>query len=173
MGRAEPTGSAPRPEETSAWSCRWCWQGPCCDAQSRAPSPPVSFRGAPAQRFREFEDARIDDGLLPAGPGDLQQLLLSDFATNCGNYWYVIPIDLAVGTLTRTRSLVIGDPFGVQTLIQPNNADGTGAFSMYALSTLQRSPAPDTSSATVFQPAVPVPVGREGSSGLRYDGIEP
>ena len=55
---------------------------------------PVSFRGAPAQRFWEFEDARIDYGLLPAGPGDLPQLLLSEFATNYGNDWYVIPIDL-------------------------------------------------------------------------------
>lgn len=103
---------------------------------------PVSFRGAPAQRFWEFEDARVDLGQIPAGPGDVLPMLLSDFASNHGNDWYVIPIDLAVGTLTRTRSLVVSDTFGVQTLIQPNNANEPSAFSMYTLSTLQRAPAP-------------------------------
>ena len=103
---------------------------------------PVSFRGAPAQRFWEFEDARVDLGQIPAGQGDVLPMLLSDFATNHGNDWYVIPIDLAVGTLTRTRSLVVTDTFGVQTLMQPNNANGPSVFSMYTLSTLQRAPAP-------------------------------
>lgn len=116
---------------------------------------PVSFRGAPAQRFWEFEDARVDFGLLPAGPGDLPHLLLSDFATSYGNDWYVIPIDLAVGTLTRTRSLVVSDTFGVQTLIKPHNIDGPSAFSMYSLATLRRPPAPDTVAAAVFTPSTP------------------
>jgi hypothetical protein len=53
----------------------------------------------------------------------------------------VIPIDLDVGTLTRTRSLIVRDTFGVQTLIQPHNADGTATgFSMYALSSMQPRP---------------------------------
>lgn len=121
---------------------------------------PVSFRGAPARRFWEFEDARIDHGLLPAGPGDLPQLLLSDFATGHGNDWYVIPIDLAVGTLTQTRSLVVVDTFGVQTLIQPHQpgrAETANVFSMFALATLQRPPPRDTLSAQVFAPSTPAP----------------
>jgi hypothetical protein len=118
---------------------------------------PVSFRGAPAQRYWEFEDARIDYGLLPAGPGDLPHMLLSDFATNFGNDWYVIPVDLAVGTLTRTRSLVVKDSFGVQTLIRPHNADAPSAFSMYSLATLARPPAPGSAAATQFNPPAPVP----------------
>lgn len=102
---------------------------------------PVGFRGAPARRFWEFEDARVDYGLLPAGPGELPQMLLSAFATDYGNDWYVIPVDLDVGTLTRTRSLVVRDTFGVQTLIQPHNADGTAtAFSMFSLSAMQPRP---------------------------------
>jgi hypothetical protein len=100
---------------------------------------PVGFRGAPARRFWEFEDARVDYGLLPAGPGELPQMLLSAFATDYGNDWYVIPVDLDVGTLTRTRSLVVRDTFGVQTLIRPHNADGTATapFSMFSLSAMQ------------------------------------
>ncbi|MGH8728041.1 MAG: hypothetical protein ACREV9_07765 [Burkholderiales bacterium] len=108
---------------------------------------PVSFRGAPAHRFWEFEDASIDYGLLPAGPGDLPHLLLSEFASSFGNDWYVIPIDLPVGTLTRTRSLIVTDSFGVQTLVRPVNERGanaarTSGWSMFELSPIQRDAGP-------------------------------
>ena len=109
---------------------------------------PVTFRGAPAQRFWEMEDAAIDYGLLPAGPGDLPHLMLSEFATVFGNEWYVIPLDLDVGTLTKTRSLVITDSFGVQTLISPVNDPSkpqTG-WSMFELSGIARKDTPAASS---------------------------
>ena len=103
---------------------------------------PVSFRGMPAPRFWEFEDARVDYGLIDAGPGDLVHLLLADFATNFGNDWYVIPVEVDVGTLTRTRSLVVRDTFGVQTLLRPLNDPAIAparGFSMYQLGFVQRS----------------------------------
>ena len=106
---------------------------------------PVSFRGAPAQRFWEMEDRAIDYGLLPAGPGDIPQLMLSEFASGFGNEWYVIPIELDVGTLTTTRSLVITDSFGVQTLIAPVNdlAKPATSWSMFELSGVQRKDTPE------------------------------
>jgi hypothetical protein len=106
---------------------------------------PVSFRGAPAQRFWEMEDRAIDYGLLPAGPGDIPHLMLSEFASGFGNEWYVIPIDLDVGTLTKTRSLVIIDSFGVQTLISPMNdpTKPASGWSMFELSGIQRKDAPE------------------------------
>src|SRR5262245_60956599 len=111
----------------------------------RAAMPaPVSFRGAPAQRFWEMEDRAIDYGLLPAGPGDIPQLMLSEFASGYGNEWYVIPIDLDVGTLTKTRSLVVTDSFGVQTLIPPVNDPSKPAtrWSMFELSGVERKDTP-------------------------------
>jgi hypothetical protein len=99
---------------------------------------PVSFRGAPAQRYWEIEDAAIDYGLLPAGPGDIAHLMLSQFATEFGDDWYVIPIELGIGTLTVTRSLVVTDSFGVQTALAPVNdptQPATG-FSMFELSVI-------------------------------------
>ncbi len=112
---------------------------------ARAVMPaPVSFRGAPAQRFWEMEDRAIDYGLLPAGPGDIPQLMLSEFASGYGNEWYVIPIDLDVGTLTKTRSLVITDTFGVQTLVSPVNDPSKPAtgWSLFELSGIQRKDTP-------------------------------
>jgi hypothetical protein len=79
----------------------------------------------PAARFWEFEDAQVDFGAVEAGPTDLVRMLLVEFALAYGNDWFVIPVELNAGTITRTRSLVITDTFGVRTLIQPGGTAGT------------------------------------------------
>lgn len=80
---------------------------------------PVSFRGMPAARFWEFEDAQVDFGSVDAGPTDLLRMLLVEFALAYSNDWFVIPLELDIGSLYQTRSLVITDTFGVRTLIKP------------------------------------------------------
>jgi hypothetical protein len=86
---------------------------------------PVSFRGMPAARFWEFEDAQVDFGSVDAGPTELVRMLLVEFALTYGNDWFVIPIELDIGSLYRTRSLVITDTFGVRTLVKPASELGT------------------------------------------------
>ena len=86
---------------------------------------PVSFRGAAALRFWEFEDAQVDFGAVDAGPTDLARMLLVEFALNHGNDWFVLPIDLEVGSVYRSRTLVITDTFGVRTLIPSSNTPDT------------------------------------------------
>lgn len=85
---------------------------------------PVSFRGMPATRFWEFEDAQVDFGSVDAGPTDLGRMLLVEFALAYGNDWFVIPIELEVGSLYRTHSFVITDTFGVRTLIKSSGELG-------------------------------------------------
>lgn len=82
---------------------------------------PVSFRGMPTSRFWEFEDAQIDFGSVDAGPTDLARMLLVEFSLTYGNDWFVIPVELPVGSLYRCRSLVIEDTFGVRTLVKPSS----------------------------------------------------
>jgi hypothetical protein len=86
--------------------------------QTTIPAP-VSFRGTPAARFWEFEDARIEYGLMPVGPADLGQLLMIEYTSSYGNDWFVIPMELPVGSLTSVNSLVVTDTFGVRTLLKP------------------------------------------------------
>ena len=102
---------------------------------------PVSFRGMPAMRFWEFEDAQLDFGAVDAGPTDLVRMLLVEFAVVYGNDWFVIPIELDVGSLYRTRSLVITDTFGVRTLIKSSSELGAphSAWRMFQLSHLRGS----------------------------------
>ena len=91
---------------------------------------PVNFRGAPASRFWEFEDARVDYGRIATGPAELPHMLLIEFANSFGNDWYMIPVELEIGTLCRTRSLVVTDTFGVRTLIKSNSESGLPAFDL-------------------------------------------
>src|SRR5262249_35143220 len=99
--------------------------------------PPVTFHRMPAPRFCELEDARIDLGALQPGATDLPHLCLVETLTGYGNDWYVIPIGLPVGSLVESRSLVVTDTFGVQTLIRPTGDPALaprGGWSMYSLS---------------------------------------
>jgi hypothetical protein len=80
---------------------------------------PVTFRGMPAPRWWEFEDAAVDLGAVDTAPDDLARLLVTEFATIYGNDWYQIPIDLPVGSLTSVVSLVVTNSFGERRLIEP------------------------------------------------------
>src|ERR1700720_4390374 len=73
---------------------------------------------------RAFEDAQVDFGSVEAGPTDLARMLLVEFALVCGNDWSVIPVELDVGSLYRTRSLVITDTFGIRMLIKSSSELG-------------------------------------------------
>ena len=80
---------------------------------------PVTFRGSPAPRFWEMEDAQLAYGLVPVGPTDLAQLMMIEYASGYGNDWFVVPLTLPVGSVTSVNSLVVTDTFGVRTLLRP------------------------------------------------------
>ena len=77
----------------------------------------VHFPGMPASRYWEFEDARIDFGAVAAGAQQLAYLLLVEFGLVSGDDWFIVPVDIPVGTITRTRWLVVTDTFGLRTLV--------------------------------------------------------
>ena len=101
---------------------------------------PVTYRGMPAARFWEFEDARVDFGAVDAEPQDLARMLLIEFAITYGNDWFVIPLDLEVGSLCRTQSLIVTNTFGERFLIRSSNDAGApyNAWRMFQLSSQPR-----------------------------------
>jgi hypothetical protein len=80
---------------------------------------PVTYRGMPAARWWEFEDADVDFGRVEAGPTDLLRLMSVSFAVGFGNDWLVAPVELDVGAVYKVRSLVVTDSFGHRTLVRP------------------------------------------------------
>ena len=102
---------------------------------------PVTYRGMPAQRFWEFEDARVDFGAVKAGPEELARMLLVEFAISYGNDWFVIPVELPVGSVCRPRSLVVTNTFGESFLIRSGHDAGEpyDAWRMFQLSSPPQS----------------------------------
>jgi hypothetical protein len=96
----------------------------------------VSYRGMPADRFWEIEDSAVRFGGLQTGRTDLARLLLAEFALTYGNDWFVIPIELPVGSIASIRGLTVTDTFGETTSI-PAAADA--AWQMYRLSAADAS----------------------------------
>lgn len=94
---------------------------------------PVRYPGMPADRFWEFEDGRVNLGALEAGPADLGRLLLVEYGLVYGNDWWLVPLDLPVGSLFTVTGLRVRDTFGVQTEVGPSRDTGGGAWEMFEL----------------------------------------
>ena len=91
----------------------------------------------PAPRFWAFEDARIDLGAVGGGADDIARMLLIGFSVDYGNDWFVVPVELPVGSITRIESLDVTDTFGVTSRVRSaSEADGAAAaWRMFGLST--------------------------------------
>ena len=97
---------------------------------------PVSYRGMPSPRFWEFEDAKINFAKVEANPQDLARLLLVKFALEFGNDWFLVPIEIDVGSLCQVRSLIVTNTFGERMLIpHMSQVDGVNSpWRAFALS---------------------------------------
>ena len=97
---------------------------------------PVTYPGMPAARWWELENARVDFGGIDAGPTDLGQLMLIEFATVYSNDWFIAPVaGVPAGSLCTVRSLTVKDSFGDSTPMPAFTAHPEAAgWRMYELS---------------------------------------
>jgi hypothetical protein len=79
----------------------------------------LSFRGMPANRLWEFEDAQVRFGSIEAGPTDLARILLVGFLIEYGNDFFTIPLGIETGALVRIDSLTVTNAFGDVTSATP------------------------------------------------------
>ncbi|HMC14506.1 MAG TPA: hypothetical protein VKI18_02670 [Albitalea sp.] len=102
----------------------------------------AGYPGMPADRFWEFEDGRVNFGMLGAAKSDLARVAVLEYALVFGNDWYVLPLTLPVNALYRVASFVVTDNFGIPVPIPPAlNLDGT-QWTMYEMSVRADSPVP-------------------------------
>ncbi len=80
---------------------------------------PVRYAGMPSDRYWDFEEGKVFFGGLSANKTDLSQLMLSEFATVYSNDWYLIPLTVKPGTLTRVHEVEVHDCFGDTYTITP------------------------------------------------------
>lgn len=99
---------------------------------------PVSYPGMPANRWWEFEDARVWFGAVEAEAGDIARMLLVEFATVYGNDWFLAPLELDAGAVARVEGVVVQDTFGQATLVAPTEraraAQGPTPWRMFRVS---------------------------------------
>jgi hypothetical protein len=95
---------------------------------------PVGYPGKPADRYWEFEDANVSFGGIDGGAVSVARMLLVEYALVFGNDWFVVPVEMPVGSLFRTTKFRVRDTFGVESLIGPSkNVDGP-SWTMWQLS---------------------------------------
>jgi hypothetical protein len=80
--------------------------------------PPIEYGGMPNVRWWQFEDRKTDFGQINAATTDLPLLMLAEFGLIYGNDWSLVPYDLAVGSLSDVKGVLITDAFGVRTFVR-------------------------------------------------------
>jgi len=111
------------------------------DSESAAAHPlvrtvmpaPVSFPGMPQSRWWTFADTAFSLNSLETGPEDLGRMLLLHFALTYSDDWFLMPVELDVGSVLQIDSLVVSDTFGVRTLVNAfGDVDGAaGAWRLF------------------------------------------
>lgn len=77
----------------------------------------LQFAGMPAARYWEFEEAQINFGAVEVAAEDLARLVLLEFTLVCGNNYFIIPIELPIGSLSFIHDVTVTDSFGIPTMI--------------------------------------------------------
>jgi len=131
-------------------------QGDVASTTSSFLPTPVSFKGMPSPRLWELEDANVNFGKIEADPQDLARLLLVEFALVFGNDWFVVPVEVEVGTLCQIGSLIVTNTFGERLLVSHSlKVDGSQSpWRMFGLSPdprLATTNGQDSEAATKFQ----------------------
>jgi hypothetical protein len=82
---------------------------------------PARYAGMPASCWWEFEDGSVHFGNLANGPDDLASMAVGEFATVYGDDWFVVPLRLPAGTVSRVLRLEVVDTFGRRTRVGPTS----------------------------------------------------
>lgn len=79
----------------------------------------IQFDGMPNTRHWTFEEGVINFGDINPDTTDIAKLLLIEFGLVFANDWFMLPIELPVGSLTEVRGLAVTNVFGERLWIEP------------------------------------------------------
>lgn len=98
----------------------------------------IEIPGMPVRRWWEFEDSNVDLGDLNVESVDLAKMALMDFVFVYGDDWFLVPLTVPIGSLTRINEIEVTDVFGVKTPITKRSRDSDGSpldhWDMFSLS---------------------------------------
>lgn len=97
---------------------------------------PLSFEGMPNTRWWAFDDRRINFGQVTPATTDLGKLLFLEFGLVYANDWFLIPLTLDAGTVSRVRGMAVTTVFGERYWIEPAGAGADDAWQRWSMFTL-------------------------------------
>lgn len=96
----------------------------------------VHFDGMPATRFWNFEENKLPLPEIDADSDDLLKVLATDFMLLHSHDWYTFPFEQEVGTLMRTKHIIVHDVFGKLIVVKRADEGATTAsperFTMFS-----------------------------------------
>jgi hypothetical protein len=149
----EPVGTTPRAGTTP----------PRAVSTLNAPLTGLSYPGMPAARWWQFEDAHVSFAKITADPTDLARMLVVEFACAYSNDWYLRPIELPVGTLTRITDFTVRTTFGDLVQVPPTASTDWCVFRNTTLHT-----AGDHLPGLLLWPAAVAPVVSEAAEVVQF-----
>lgn len=104
---------------------------------------PVRYPGMPADRYWEFEDARVNFAGVESSPASMVRMVMTEFGLAYGNDWFLLPLDLPVGALYDLSGFTVRDNFGISAAVPASDhALAPGApWRMFELGTRGAVPA--------------------------------
>lgn len=95
----------------------------------------LQFEGMPNTRHWTFEEGATNFGAISVDTTDIAKLLLVEFGLTYANDWFLLPIDMKVGSLATIEGLSVTNVFGERFWIEPSVTAGgpVQSWSMFKL----------------------------------------
>lgn len=118
----------------------------------------IQFDGMPNTRHWTFEEGVTNFGDINPDTTDIAKLLLIEFGLVFANDWFLLPIDVPVGSLTEIKGLAVTNVFGERLWVE-RAASAAGPVQSWQMFRLTDKGAPDD---RLFVPAT-TPTGLESA----------
>lgn len=104
---------------------------------------PVRVRGMPNSRFWELENSRVNLPKLQQSDRrqDPASQLFLEFALRDSNDWFVVPLPLPVGSVSRLHGLIVTNTFGERFLVPHAGLADAAAGTQFTLTVVPSDPA--------------------------------
>ncbi|MDH3639653.1 MAG: hypothetical protein OES09_14500 [Gammaproteobacteria bacterium] len=117
----------------------------------------IQFEGMPNTRWWTFEDGKTNFGDVKPDTTDINKLLLMEFGLVYANDWFMVPVQLPVGSLANVQGLMVTNVFGERIWVEASGSGQDENWQRWAMYNLAVRGSEDTQADTtlVLLPTVP------------------
>ncbi len=98
----------------------------------------IDYEGMPDTRWWKFEDRNTYLGDIKTDTTDISKLLFMEFTLLYANDWFLLPQELAAGTITKLKGLSVTNCFGERTWIEPTGKGKDDDWQRWTMFTIDK-----------------------------------